>query len=462
MMVAAKAFTLVSEIVNYLILVVSGGLLYKWLYPFIPKRKILIVSAVAYITITYAVSYALDRPAASYFKYLSLMVPLLIIGIADRRNYRQKIFLMALFILLRWLSIGLFIELNWYETELVSGIGWIMNHIPVLVAEFYIWRLLWGAGIIFTMYFAIVNIQKVYLTKSEDLTWQEFIMLMAPTIAMLLEKPMMAQYLDLWNEGLLNGTIQKNMPGNPYRLFFYILAYTGTVSLVYFYQQIKNRQKEDAEHRALEQQIEENRRSICRILDIYRDMSALKHDMGNHIAVMEHAIQNGQLHEAESYTRSLKDKLEEIKPEIATGNPITDIILSDHAKSCREKGIIFAADFHFPRESKIDVFDLSVILTNALQNAEEAEERTAVPEIKISSFQKEGMYLILVQNVIEKTVLIADGSGLPATDKTEKGHGYGLKNIKNVALKYGGDLDIRQECDSDGRQWFLLDVMLQI
>ena len=52
--------------------------------------------------------------------------------------------------------------------------------------------------------------------------------------------------------------------------------------------------------------------------------------------------------------------------------------------------------------------------------------------------------------------VIDDETGLPETTKSDKtSHGYGLTNIRKVAQKYYGDIDIRQDEKS-----FTLTVML--
>ena len=49
--------------------------------------------------------------------------------------------------------------------------------------------------------------------------------------------------------------------------------------------------------------------------------------------------------------------------------------------------------------------------------------------------------------------------GLPESSKAAPGHGYGLKNIRSIAQKYKGDIEIRQE-ESGGRLFFILNVMM--
>lgn len=50
-----------------------------------------------------------------------------------------------------------------------------------------------------------------------------------------------------------------------------------------------------------------------------------------------------------------------------------------------------------------------------------------------------------------------DYFGLPVTTKKDGGHGFGLVNIRKVAQRYYGDIDIRQK---EGE--FVLCVMLML
>ena len=63
-----------------------------------------------------------------------------------------------------------------------------------------------------------------------------------------------------------------------------------------------------------------------------------------------------------------------------------------------------------------------------------------------------------VKNSILKTVEIDGETGLPETTKEDKeSHGFGLANIRKVAQKYYGDIDINQDENS-----FTLTVMLMV
>lgn len=55
-----------------------------------------------------------------------------------------------------------------------------------------------------------------------------------------------------------------------------------------------------------------------------------------------------------------------------TGNPITDIIIHQKKQEADRAGVKFSVDFSYPKELQIDVYDIGVILNNALENAIEA------------------------------------------------------------------------------------------
>ena len=66
--------------------------------------------------------------------------------------------------------------------------------------------------------------------------------------------------------------------------------------------------------------------------------------------------------------------------------------------------------------------------------------------------------MLEVINCISKSVEIDDETELPETTKKDKGsHGFGLANIRKVAQKYYGDIDISQDENS-----FTLTVMLMV
>ena len=149
-----------------------------------------------------------------------------------------------------------------------------------------------------------------------------------------------------------------------------------------------------------------------------------------------------------------------------TGNPITDIIIHQKGQEAEKKHIQFQADFIFPPKLRIDVYDIAVILNNALENAIEACGRmicgdtAAEKQIKLFSYVKGNLFFIEVENDFSGEVVMEKESGLPISSKVNgKLHGLGLSNIQRCARKYKGDIDIVIS-DTSGRKKFTLTVMM--
>jgi hypothetical protein len=182
-------------------------------------------------------------------------------------------------------------------------------------------------------------------------------------------------------------------------------------------------------------------------------------DMGNHMAVIQGLIESGDRDAANDYIGEWSENMNNLEMSVKTGNPFTDVAISGFADRFEETGISFDQSFVYPENLHINPFDLCVVLSNALQNAYEASVNVDDPYVSLTSVLKKNTFIINVRNRIGLEIDIDKETGLPYSSKKEDGHGYGLKNIRNVAQKYNGDIDIRQEHDGHGLI-FILNVMM--
>lgn len=146
---------------------------------------------------------------------------------------------------------------------------------------------------------------------------------------------------------------------------------------------------------------------------------------------------------------------------IQSGNPVTDVILMEWRREALAKGIVFDCSFRYPAGREVDAFDISIILNNAIANALEAvngeEVGGSAGYIRITSALRENVYIIEVENTFSGGIVRDRESDLPITTKEDKVfHGFGLRNIRRVAQKYHGDMEVQIQ-----GQVFRLIVMLQ-
>lgn len=197
--------------------------------------------------------------------------------------------------------------------------------------------------------------------------------------------------------------------------------------------------------------------------DIYGDIRGLRHDLRGHIESL-HAYVNSHLsgegRELEQYLAGMTKTVARLDFADKTGHAITDIILHQAKQQAGKRGIDFATDFHYPKAGDFDVYDISVILNNALQNALEACGQVASGTVEVRSYQRGGLYFLEVTNDFAGALQWEQGAEFPATSKQDKKrHGLGLANIARCAEKYQGTVDIEIKEES-GRPQFCLTVML--
>ena len=241
-----------------------------------------------------------------------------------------------------------------------------------------------------------------------------------------------------------------------------VLIFAGEAALIYFWQRyrilLSERQKAFVE----EQQVKAMKKRLEEAENFYGSIRKVRHEMKNHMANIQGLAEAGQYGEIEDYVRRMDETMQELEYKYVTGNPVTDVIINDKCRRAEKAGIRFDADFRYGGE--IPVFDLGIILNNLLDNAIEACEKLEQGEgfIRLMLKRKKQFLLLEVENSFDGAVPIRKGSLFPATTKqnvlpdivTE--HGIGLENVRDVAGRYFGGVNIKVKQDV-----FHVTVMLQ-
>ena len=231
------------------------------------------------------------------------------------------------------------------------------------------------------------------------------------------------------------------------------------VSSVALFRGLVQAKEEEQKRLLLEQSVAGVRREVEELQDVYTDLKGLRHDLRNHIAsIAAYAKRIAPQGDAQmdAYLGQMTDAVARLDFADDTGNPITDVIVHQARREAERKGIVFAADFHWPQDGRFDIYDISVILSNALTNGFEA----ASEEISVRSHEKGRLFFIEAANDFTGELLWDDTGEFPVTSKPDKAtHGMGLMNIRRCAQKYKGEINI-QTTEENGQKRFLLTVML--
>lgn len=382
-------------------------------------------------------------------------------GIGHRkvRNLEQKIFLVVVMYLVEWFTHGiatLFRDILFrailFSPAILDRPIMVYFGIYVVVEVTYLFLRFW----IMLFLFKIIN--RAYVYKKENISKKELGLLIAVPLSVMVGYISFTFFFDSYLSDMQQYIQDMHMEYNWIKALYQIMSFVAIISSIVLYQSIKESHRREKEEAVLGEQMESLKRHMGEVEALYQNIRGLKHDMGNHVLVLENLCRRGQQQEAIGYLRSIKEEFHEAVEEIKTGNPITDVILMEKEKAARDKGITFFNDFHYPKDTLVNAFDISVILNNAIGNAIEGAVSCEKPYIRILSFQKKNAYLIEVRNNFTGKLLMDQENGVPMTSKENKEeHGCGLANIRKVARKYFGDMEVAQEGDN-----FILRVMLML
>jgi len=433
-------------------IILEGWLFYRFVKPFMKGKAYYVgISYSVVMLVFYCVPQEITYPYL-----LGILVACTTMCLLERRNIRQKVFLATIMYLFRWMVYGVTLVLRDIMFALFINTPYMLTEPVKQWIAYIIVELVYYGVAIAVMYLVIKLIHKVYVNKKEDISGKELLLLFATLLTVMMGYFTFNFFSNVYVEDI-KVYIWNVHPGFTFlRVIYQMVSFASILIAIVIYQKIKEKQREENVNLLLAEQIENTRQHISEVEKLYGSIRALKHDMGNHISVLENLFAENETEEFEKYLSELKATYCVSVEGIKTGNPVTDVILTQKQKEAEEKGIDFVCQFIYPIDTNINAFDVSVILNNAIENAFEGVKGCKDPYVTILAYRKKNAYMLEVTNCISKCVEIDDETGLPETTKKDKGsHGFGLANMRKVAQKYYGDIDIRQDENS-----FTLTVMM--
>ena len=176
----------------------------------------------------------------------------------------------------------------------------------------------------------------------------------------------------------------------------------------------------------------------------YEQTKAFRHDIKNHLLILDGMLRKGRLEESRTYLQKLDAMSTALFFPYQTGNPVVDILLGEKLGLAAANHIKTNVSVVLPKSCGIEDVDWCVIFANALDNALNAcRALEGERQMSISGKRQGDFYLLEFQNT--------------CAEHTEVKMGTGLSNIQSVAEKYHGAILMQQENGT-----FSLSVLLNI
>lgn len=455
MSLVEKWWMVTSKISVIALLMITGIYFGKFVCPYIKKKKGAVAVSIVYITIM-LVLYMIPPQIDNFSAYLiGVIAVFLAMYVEDRRNIYQKIFLAITFFSIRWLTVAMAGRLDDLVTKALVFRNMSAEKVWLQYGLYVGTRVLDIVLCIAFIAVAIGLINKAYIYKKDEMSVKEMVMLIIPSLVGVTGYGILQYYLMIYERDTGKNLIDTYGFYGALSFLHYLISIVAILVVIVMFQNWKEMQEEQRGQELVLNQISDMKKHIGEVEKLYRDIRSMRHDMGNHIQTLEHLVAHNNMDDATEYLEHLKNEWDEVSPEIKTGSPVIDVILMEKLREAKERQIRFLSDFHYPHNTKLNAFDLSVIMNNALNNCMENVSGDD-PYISISSFRKNSIFMITIKNSFGGQLNFGD-SDLPETTKSGREHGIGLNNIRRVARMYMGDISLEQ-----GNEEVILSIMMQV
>lgn len=455
MSLVEKCWMVTSKISVIALLMITGIYFGKFVCPYIKKKKGAVAVSIVYITIM-LVLYMIPPQIDNFSAYLiGVIAVFLAMYVEDRRNIYQKIFLAITFFSIRWLTVAMAGRLDDLVTKALVFRNMSAEKVWLQYGLYVGTRVLDIVLCIAFIAVAIGLINKAYIYKKDEMSVKEMVMLIIPSLVGVTGYGILQYYLMIYERDTGKNLIDTYGFYGALSFLHYLISIVAILVVIVMFPNWKEMQEEQRGQELVLNQISDMKKHIGEVEKLYRDIRSMRHDMGNHIQTLEHLVAHNNMDDATEYLEHLKNEWDEVSPEIKTGSPVIDVILMEKLREAKERQIRFLSDFHYPHNTKLNAFDLSVIMNNALNNCMENVSGDD-PYISISSFRKNSIFMITIKNSFGGQLNFGD-SDLPETTKSGREHGIGLNNIRRVARMYMGDISLEQ-----GNEEVILSIMMQV
>ncbi|MDE5917232.1 MAG: GHKL domain-containing protein, partial [Oscillospiraceae bacterium] len=224
-----------------------------------------------------------------------------------------------------------------------------------------------------------------------------------------------------------------------------ILLSSLDVIIFIFMKKMNISSQKEREKELLQIQLVQQQNEMRQIEHQYQEICVLRHDFKNSIDCIARMIQQNKREDALHYAEQLKKrKIGNIQTHIECSSSVINAILNSKFSDAHDKGIATSFKMVVQIPESLE-FDISIILSNLLDNAIEACcKNDDVSRIVLTITKNNAYYQLLIKNTIDDSVLEWNKS-LKTIKAGKNEHGWGLKSIFDIVEKHQGMIEIFEE-----------------
>lgn len=187
----------------------------------------------------------------------------------------------------------------------------------------------------------------------------------------------------------------------------------------------------------------------------YRDLSEnydrqrkREHEFKNQLLVIGELAKKNRTDELVQYLKERHVEILENTDVIDTNNIIVNSILNAKYHEAQRKNIILEMKINDLSHLQVRDEDIVLILSNLLNNAIEACEKSDQKLIRLKFIKEEQQTVISVYNTLKVPPVVEGGRYITSKAEDAQRHGFGIENIRETVAKYNGSCAIRYDDES--------------
>ena len=232
-----------------------------------------------------------------------------------------------------------------------------------------------------------------------------------------------------------------------------IIIFAANLTIIFLLQQIEQARQNSKQLLALDQQIQLQSKNMEATCNLYSTQRKQVHDFRAHINILNQLISSKEYNEAEKYLGSLLKAQSTRMFLVSCNHPVLDALFNTKASEALSKNI----DIHFEVNDlshlPFDSIDLTVLLSNLIDNAIEGCERTSRDKVIQIQALKNNVFRFIIRNTSPSVNIV--NNEISSTKPNPQSHGYGLPNIKTIITKYHGEYAMSYK---DGYFQFIFEI----
>ena len=233
----------------------------------------------------------------------------------------------------------------------------------------------------------------------------------------------------------------------PIRIGLEVIMLVGVIAIFVFAGKTLQNQENQHNYTLLKEQAKSWVKQVEELSQNEKQISILRHDMRHKINIVSQLVKEGHYGEALNVLDNTDKELEKSRPEKYCENIYINSVLIMHRRTAENCRISISYNMDIPEAISVNVYELSVVVSNLIENAINAclkipdrEDRYIIVKARNT---ENNLVLEIVNSCIAKAE--TDKNGMPVTDR--EGHGIGVISVETFVNKYNGMLDFTAEED---------------